>query len=166
MSGDPGGEGERSTAPAISQMYEEGFELAKAIRSELFGYLGKAAVALIVLLLGFVGAVLLAYVEWRLPKIAGGVPKGAVLAFNNDSCPDGWLPLKGGGMRVIVGATPNTDSTDNAHPRRLHFNEQRGAYDEYFLVKMPHEGRPLGENEQHVFVPGLIALTYCEKTHE
>jgi hypothetical protein len=165
VSDDPIGEGGRPTTRPTTQVFEEGFELAKAIRGELFGYLGKAAVGLLVLVAGFIGTVLWAYLEWRLPKIAGGVPKGAVLAFNTEICPDGWERLKGGGMRVIVGAT-ETDDADNTRPRRLHFHEQRGAYSEYVFVKAPHDGKPAGDNEQHVAVPGLFALTYCEKTHE
>jgi hypothetical protein len=159
-------EGKRSTAPATPQLYEEGYELAKAIRSELFSYVGKAAIAAVVLLLGSLAAIVWGYFEWRLPQIAGGVPKGAVLAFSTETCPTGWERLKGSGMRVIVGATAKTDENEEARPRRLHFNEQRGAFEEFLFVKAHHDGAPLGENERRVVIPGMLALTYCEKLHE
>jgi hypothetical protein len=158
-------EGDRSPAPATPQVFEQGYELAKAIRSEVFGIVGKAAVGAVVLLLGSLGAILWGYFEWRLPQIAGGVPKNAVMAFSKETCPEGWERLKGSGMRVIVGATEKKDD-EEAHPRRLHFNEQRGSFEEYLFTKAHHDGAPLGENERRVVLPGLLALTYCEKMHE
>ena len=77
------------------------------------------------------------YVEWRIPQIAGGVPKGAVLAFDQRNCPAGWGHFEGGDMRVIVGAVSNTGDTDSAFPRHLHFNEQRGA-----CAASPHQSTP------------------------
>jgi hypothetical protein len=163
---DRGREGGRPTISPTPQVYEEGFELAKAIRSELFSYVGKAAIAVLVLLLSFLGAIVWGYFEWRLPQIAGGVPKSAVVAFHTENCPEGWQRLNGSGMRVIVGATAKTDDNDDARPRRLSFNEQRGAYEEYLFVKARHDGGPAGENERRVVIPGLLALTYCEKMRE
>jgi hypothetical protein len=159
-------EGDRSPTSATPQVFEQGYELAKAIRSEVFGIVGKAAIGAVVLLLGSLGAILWGYFEWRLPQIAGGVPKGAVLAFSTETCPKGWERLNGGGMRVIVGATEKKDESEEARPRRLHFNEQRGAFEEYLFTKAHHDGAPLGENERRVVIPGLLALTYCEKMHE
>ena len=69
-------------------------------------------------------------------------------------------------MRVIVGATEKKDESDEARPRRLHFNEQRGSFEEYLFSKAHHDGAPLGENDRRVVIPGLLALTYCEKIHE
>jgi hypothetical protein len=120
-------EGDRSPTPATPRVFEQGYELAKAIRSEVFGIVGKAAIGAVVLLLGSLGAILWGYFEWRLPQIAGGVPKGAVLAISTETCPKGWERLNGSGMRVIVGATEKKDENEEARPRRLHFNEQRGG---------------------------------------
>ena len=158
-------EGERSPTPATPQVFEQGYELAKAIRSEVFGIVGKAAIGAVVLLLGSLGAILWGYFEWRLPQIAGGVPKNAVVAFSTETCPAGWERLKGSGMRVIVGATEKKDD-EEARPRRLYFNEQRGAFEEYLFTKAHHDAQPPGENERRVVIPGLLALTYCEKMHE
>lgn len=108
----------RSSGPetrTTPQVYEEGFELAKAIRRELFGYVGKAAAWVAVAFFGFVGAVLWGYIEWRLPQIAGAVPKNGVLAFHTEDCPKRWEPLKGGAMRVIVGAAAKAENNDDIH---------------------------------------------------
>lgn len=159
----------RSSGPetrTTPQVYEEGFELAKAIRRELFGYVGKAAAWVAVAFFGFVGAVLWGYIEWRLPQIAGAVPKNGVLAFHTEDCPKRWEPLKGGAMRVIVGAAAKAENNDDIHPRQLYFNEQRGGFEEYLLLRAHHDDPPLRENERHVIIPGLIALTYCEKMHD
>jgi hypothetical protein len=68
-------------------------------------------------------------------------------------------------MRSIVGATPNTENTENTYPRRLYYNEQRGGYAEYLLTTATRERQP-GENERRAVVPGLVALTLCKKIHE
>jgi hypothetical protein len=171
MSNEPGREGETSSVRETLQLAEEGYKLASAIRRELFGYLGKAVVAGIILFLGFVGTIMWAWFEYRLPKIAGGVPNKAVLIFNSLDCPDGWQPLAGKDgngveMRAIVVAAPRKEGDNNAHPRPLHFNETRGHFTEGGLVKAPSDVRQPGENEERVFVPGLLALTYCEKVHQ
>jgi hypothetical protein len=159
-----GGEGANTAEPAL---HLTDFEIAKAIRSEMLGYLTKAAFVSATVILGTLSAVVWAYVEWRLPQIAGGVPKGAVLAFAEESCPEGWVNFQRGEMRVIVGALPNTVNADNASPRRLYYGEQRGDYAEYILTKAPpRESRPISENERPVMMPGVLALTYCEKMHE
>jgi hypothetical protein len=148
-------------------VYEEGFELAKEIRSELFGYIGKAAVAGVALFIGTIATILWAYFEWRLPQIAGGVPKNAVLIFNKEHCPTGWQPLDGSEMRVIAVAAQRKDGDENKHPRPLYFNgSTRHAYGEYRLVKAPSDVRLLREDEEHVIVPGLLALNFCEKVHD
>jgi hypothetical protein len=149
------------------QVHLQDFELAKAIRGEMAGYIVKAAVISATAVLGTLGAALWTYFEWRLPQIAGGVPKGAVLAFADERCPEGWENFERGKMRAIIGAVPNAQNIDNAHPRPLHFGEQRGEHAEYLLTKAPpREGRQSSENERLVVVPGFLALTYCEKIHE
>jgi hypothetical protein len=148
------------------QLQSQEFELAKAIRREIAGYIGKAAIVSVAAVLTTLGAVVWAYVEWRLPQIAGGVPKGAILAFA-DSCPNGWVNFDRGKMRAIIGAVPDAQNTDNIHPRPLHSGEQRGEYAEYLLTgALPRESRQLGENEHVVVMPGFLALAYCEKMHE
>jgi len=166
MGDDRSGEGDSSANHTDPALRRQGFELAKAIRSEIFGYISKAAIGGVVLILAALGTIIWGYVEWRIPQIAGGVPKGAVLAFDQRNCPAGWEHFEGGDMRAIVGAVSNTGDTDSALPRHLHFNEQRGAYAAYLLTKALRESGQPNESEQRVFVPGLVALTFCEKTHE
>lgn len=163
MTGNPGRQREKFSARATPQLYEEGFELAKAIRGELFSYVGKISIAALVLVVGSVGTAAWAYFEWRLPQIAGGVPKDAVLAFNKPNCPDGWKRLENNDMRAIVVAAPHKEGDQNAHPRPLNFNgTTRHVYGEYRLVKVPN-GEQIGENEERVVIPGLLALTFCVK---
>jgi hypothetical protein len=63
------------------QLDPKDFELAKAIRSEVVGYVTRGALLAVTPVLAFIGFVLWGYIEWRLPQIAGGVPKNAVVAF-------------------------------------------------------------------------------------
>jgi hypothetical protein len=143
-------------------------QLDKAIRSEVFSYSKKAAFILVpavLAALGGLGTVCWAYIEWRLPQMAGGVPKGAVMAFLED-CPakEGWKEFNRGGSRVIVGSIPDTENSRDTYPKRFHRLEESGELSEYVLVKAPpREGRKLEANELPVKLPGFIALTYCQK---
>ena len=143
--------------------------LDTAIRSQMEGYAKKALFIfgpIILAALGGLGAMCLAYIEWRLPQMAGGVPKGAIVAFMQGDCPtkEGWRDFVRARSRIIVGSIPDTENVNESYPRRLQVLEQSGELTEYVLTKaIPHENRQLGANEFPVRLPGLIALTYCEK---
>ena len=101
------------------------------------------------------GLIILALMGWWLylkPYIIdefGGVPRGAVLAFdradlNQDKCPQGWSPFKEGRGRTIVGA-----GDPRAAPGAFGFDEN----------KMPLENRALrqhGGTENHMLLPNEI----------
>lgn len=107
----------------------EDFELAKQIRGELVGYLFKVSLAAGGLVLAALGSVIWLYIEWRLPQIAGGVPKNAVMAFAQEGgCPEGWTDFARARMRMIVGAEPDGANSDRTSPRPLYSGEQRGNY--------------------------------------
>src|SRR6516225_717681 len=72
--------------PELSQ---RSFEIAQKIRREGFDYLVKGGIYVGIALLSALVPIIWAYIEWRLPKIAGGVSKGAIVAFME--CPEeGW----------------------------------------------------------------------------
>ena len=144
-------------------------ELDTAIRSQMAGYFRKAVFIMgpvILAALGGLGAMCWAYIEWRLPQMAGGVPKGAIVAFAQAGCPakEGWTDFVRARSRIVVGSIPDTENPNDTYPRRLQLLEQSGELAEYVFVKAtPHENRQLAVNEIPVKLPGLIALTYCEK---
>jgi hypothetical protein len=166
MGDDRSQEGDNAADHTEPVLRRQDFERAKAIRSEIFGYVSKAAIGGVALIVAALGTIIWGYIEWRIPQIAGGVPKGAVMAFDQKNCPAGWEHFEGGDMRAIVGAVSDAGDTDGAYPRRLHFNEQRGAYAAYLLTKGHRESGQPNENEQLVVLPGLVALTLCEKARE
>jgi hypothetical protein len=86
-------------------------EAQKAVRGE---FLKKFAGGLIAGVLGLLG--LAALGGWGLLKdpvirAVGGVPAGAVVAFDRANCPEGWTLLDSTISRVIVGAAPS-EATD------------------------------------------------------
>jgi hypothetical protein len=145
------------------QLDPKDFELAKAIRSEVFGYVTRGALLAVTPVLGFIGFVLWGYIEWRLPQIAGGVPKNAVVAFAQGSCPEGWTYFVRARSHVIVGSEPDSESPNDTYQLLDH----SGELAEYVFTKaVPREGRQLAANELPVKVPGFLALTYCDKRNE
>ncbi len=143
--------------------------LDAAVRSQMVGYFRKALYLMGPLILAGLtglGAMCWAYIEWRLPQIAGGVPKGAIVAFVQGNCPakEGWTDFVRARSRVVIGSIPDTEDSGDAYPRRLQVLEQSGEMAEYVLTRAtPHDSRQLAADELHVRVPGIIALTYCEK---
>ncbi|MGO8913407.1 MAG: hypothetical protein ACLQDM_29345 [Bradyrhizobium sp.] len=93
--------------------------LDEAVRSQMVGYFRKALYLmgpLILAGLGGLGAMCWAYIEWRLPQIAGGVPKGAIVAFVQGSCPakEGWNDFVRARSRIVVGSIPDTEDSGDA----------------------------------------------------
>jgi hypothetical protein len=160
--------GEPAKTEGRQQLDPQDFELAKAIRSEVVGYVFKGGLIALTPVLGFLGVAIWGYIEWRLPQLAGGVPRGAVVAFAQ-SCPpkeQGWAELARARSHVIVGSVPDTEVTDGTYPKHLHAMDERGEFAEYVFTKAPpRESRQLAANELPVNVPALLALTYCEKTN-
>jgi len=108
------------------------------------------------------GLVILALMGWWLylkPYIMeefGGVPPGAVLAFdradlNQDKCPQGWFPFKEGRGRAIVGAgdptaAPGTFGLDeNRAPLANRSFRQHGGTETHMLSpsEIPHHQHPV-----------------------
>ena len=88
--------------------------LDAAVRSQMVGYFRKALYLMGPLILAGLtglGAMCWAYIEWRLPQIAGGVPKGAIVAFVQGNCPakEGWTDFVRARSRVVIGSIPDTE---------------------------------------------------------
>jgi hypothetical protein len=78
----------------------------KVLRAEVSSYLAKIIVAAAAGIIGIAGLGIWIYVKTLLPGIVGGVPQGAVLAFDLPSgCPAGWSPFGRGVSRVLVGSS-------------------------------------------------------------
>jgi hypothetical protein len=80
--------------------------LATAIKREAMSYVAKTVIATAVGIIGIAALGLWIYVKQFLPQLAGGVPPGAVMAFDLPSgCPAGWGVFEEASGRTIVGAT-------------------------------------------------------------
>jgi hypothetical protein len=111
------------------------------VRREAFGYLTKVVFAGLAALVATLGAVLWRHVV-AYPQIGEGVPINAVLAFEQESCPAGWESYQKREMRSIVGAASNTENTENTCPRRMYYNEHRGARNIPNQRALPPSGSP------------------------
>jgi hypothetical protein len=101
--------------------------LAAAIKREAPGYVAKAVITTAAGVMGIAGLGLWIYVKQFLPQLAGGVPPGAVMAFDLPSgCPAGWKVFEAAISRTIVGATlgqaasPNHDENGKLLSSRLY----------------------------------------------
>lgn len=106
------------------------------------------------------------------------VPKGAVMAFNANTCPEGWVDFAGATGRVIVGVDGNNEKfaygktggradipTDGEHNHKVQGrrNEVGGRFgndnndDDWSTVKAGAHSHG-GDN-----MPPFISLKYCER---
>ena len=81
-------------------------KLGKTTRKELIAQFSRWLVAAAVALLGFAAVGWWLVLKPVLIETFGGVPPGAVIAFNlNQGCPaDGWKPFVDAYSRTIIGA--------------------------------------------------------------
>jgi hypothetical protein len=78
-----------------------------AFKKEVGSYLAKTMIAAVAGIIGIAALGIWIYVKTFIADIAGGVPQGAVMAFDLPSgCPTGWSVLDRGISRVIIGASP------------------------------------------------------------
>jgi hypothetical protein len=77
-----------------------------AFKAEVSSYLAKTMIAAIAGIIGLAALGLWIYVKTLLPDLVGGVPPGAIMAFDlPGGCPAGWSRFDRGTSRFIVGAT-------------------------------------------------------------
>jgi hypothetical protein len=124
-----------------------------------------------------VGLVVVAATGWWLyfkPMIAaavGGVPRGAVMAFDRDdlgvdACPPGWSPFLEARARVIVGAGDPSKA-----PGKMAFDERGERLQDYVLRQ--HGGQQAFADlsrlqlatgvQPHSNILPYVALYYCKK---
>lgn len=146
-------------------------EVAGAVRKEAVGYVAKAVIATAVGIIGVAGLGLWLYAKTVLPELVGGVPRGAVLAFDRDDlsenkCPPTWTPFLEARGRTIVGA----GNPENG-PGKMAYDEtgrmlkgfvlrQHGG--EQVLVDVPGSLVPRG-GQPHTNLTPYVALYYCKK---
>jgi hypothetical protein len=133
--------GRRSREGAAAD--ETGNQIATAVRNEAIGYIAKAVIATAVGVVCLAGLGLWIYVNTLLPEIAGGVPSGAVFAFDRqppNACPLGWTQFKEATSRVIVGAGNRNDqyeekfaADDTGRPLTPRAYRQHGGRELYAL---------------------------------
>jgi len=80
-----------------------------AIRSEANAYVAKVVIVTAAGIVALAGFGLWIYVKTILPDVVGGVPRGAVMAFDRDDldvskCPPGWSPFTLARGRAVIGA--------------------------------------------------------------
>lgn len=74
-----------------------------AVRKEATDRAAKWTVGAVVALLGFAAVGWWFYLQPKIVNVVGGVPSGAVAAFDREGCPDGWSPFVDAAGRVILG---------------------------------------------------------------
>jgi hypothetical protein len=146
-------------------------ELVSSIRKEAVGYIAKAAIATAAGIIGIAGLGLWLYVKNWLPDVVGGVPRGAVVAFDrddlgNDRCPRGWTSFLEARGRTIVGAgNPETAPGKMAYDetgRQLRGYVLRQHGGEQLLARVEEDRTPRGALPHANMIP-YIALYYCKK---
>jgi hypothetical protein len=145
-------------------------EIGTAIKKEAVGYVAKAVVVTAAGVIGIAGLGLWIYVKQFLPEVAGGVPRGAVVAFDRDDlgedkCPSGWAPFLEARARTIVGAgnpqhTSGMGIDDHQRPLQSHFLRERGG--EQVAIQAQQFAVMSAAQPHNNLVP-YIALYYCKK---
>lgn len=95
-----------AAAEAAPTVYTEALQ---AVRKEILNKLAVGVVAGVLSLMAITVAGWWLYFKPQIVLAVGGLPRGAVVAFdrddlNEDKCPDGWSPFKEGRARAIVGS--------------------------------------------------------------
>lgn len=113
------------------------------------------------------------FIEVRANSAFGNqIPPGAVLAFNLNACPDGWVPFAGAEERMVIGTGPSyTLGETGGQEDWALTNAQTGfrpspvTIDPAAIPGTVVFAEGLGvPAEAHENRPPFIALLYCEKT--
>lgn len=142
-----------------------------AIRKEAVEQSAKWVIGAIVALAGFAVIGWWLYFRPMVTDAIGGVPRGAVMAFDRDDlgrdrCPSGWAPFLEARARVIVGAGDPSEA-----PGKMAFDERGRRLEGYVLRQ--HGGQQAFANlvgldtiagvQPHSNVLPYVALYYCKK---
>jgi hypothetical protein len=97
----------------ISGEKDEG--TVKAIKGEFSKYVAKVIIATAAGAIGLAGLGLWLYVKTIFPVIAGGVPSGAVMAFDLPiGCPAGWSVFEQAAGRTVIGTATAQQASANS----------------------------------------------------
>src|SRR4051812_47573855 len=87
----------------------------KALKDDFSKYVAKVIIATVAGAIGLAGLGLWLYVKTILPDIVGGVPPGAVMAFDLPAgCPAGWSAFEHAAGRAVIGTATAQQATSNA----------------------------------------------------
>ena len=99
--------------------------LRKEIEKEITSRTAKVIIAVSFTLLGFAVAGWWLYLKDKIIDIAGGVPKGSVVAFDLDICPNNWTPFDLAQGRMIIGTGNNGGSNKDEKGNKLTVRNRR-----------------------------------------
>ncbi len=148
---------------AISQ------EILSAIRKEAASKIATWAIAIFCILIAAAVTGWWFFLQPRLTSFLGGVPPGAVLAFDSDDCPTGWTYFKQATSRVIIGAA------SSSVPLGGYFSVEMESYDSRQLspIKARNHIAPTWEPRVLInsagaastasIMPPYVALVYCKR---
>jgi hypothetical protein len=87
----------------------------KAVKDEFSKYVAKVIITTAAGAIGLAGLGLWLYVKTILPDIAGGVPSGAVMAFDlPKGCPTGWTTFEQAAGRTVIGTATAQQASANS----------------------------------------------------
>ena len=131
------------------------------------------------------------YLKPKLVEIAGGVPTGAVAAFDAPKeCPEGWLPFDEAAGRTIIGVGKGRETSERRYREEGGKEAHALTVEElpahtHEVIQMigdnnvdgvdstvthsgehhnePRRSGPAGGGQSHSIMPPFIALKYCKK---
>jgi hypothetical protein len=143
-----------------------------AVRTEAIQQSAKWVIGGAVALVGFAAVGWWFYFKPSVIDTLGGVPRGAVMAFDRDdltedTCPIGWVPFLEARAHVIVGAGDPAKS-----PGKMRYDERQKLLQGYVLRQHGGEQtyadfstfQPLTGVSPHSNVFPYLALYYCKKS--
>jgi hypothetical protein len=143
-------------------------EFAAAMRSEGAGAIVKGAIGAASLIGVTALAGLWLFFKPSITEALGGLPGGAVVAFDRSQCPIGWSAYKPAISRVIIGwgsVESGLKSSVDAHMKLLPVHggsEIDGEETKFVMAELNGT-----ENEQHrTTMPPYVALNYCQKDYK
>jgi hypothetical protein len=152
-----------------SEQSEVSQDVLSAIRKEAVSKIATWAMALALALIVAAVTGWWLFFQPTIARLVGGVPIGAVLAFDTDDCPAGWTYFKQATSRAIVGAAISV------RPQEGYFSVEMDSYDTRQLQPIKPRNHIAPAWEPRVLVstvgpapsanimPPYIALVYCKK---
>jgi hypothetical protein len=139
-------------------------ELRSSIRKEAVSQVSKWVIGAIVVLVAAALAGWWLKLKPMFIQEIGGVPPHAVMAFNDDTCPSGWVPYIKAGGRVIIGTGPSErdtkfDRDDHGRHLKVYSLQQHGG--DQLVVSLA--GNDVGDSIPYANSVPWVALHFGEK---